>query len=57
MVSSIILFVLQHHVVQVFASDEAIEIGSKITPAPVSGTFGEPETVRRHQHVRQLVKR
>src|SRR5947207_729700 len=46
-----------HDVVQVFAADEAVEIGGEVTPAPVGGALGEPGAMRRHQHIRQLVKR
>src|SRR5437763_10621804 len=46
-----------HHIVQIFAADEAIEIGGEVTPAPVGRTLGKPRAMRRHQHVRQFVKR
>jgi hypothetical protein len=33
---------LQHDVVQVVAANVAVQVGSKVAPAPVGGTLGKP---------------
>src|SRR3984893_7014658 len=45
-----------HDIVQIFAADEAVEIGGEIAPAPIGSTLGKPGAMRRHQDVRQLVE-
>src|SRR3954462_14412595 len=42
---------------QPLAASEAVEIGGEVAPAAVGGALSKPQAMRRHQHVRQFVKR
>src|SRR4051794_22727314 len=46
-----------YDIMQLFAAEIAVEIGGEVAPAAVGGALGEAGAVRRHQDIRQFVKR